>query len=289
MQTKLFVVYGACAYLRKRKIDSYIKQYGAQEVTRLTSVDDFESLCHQSDLFATKTLYVISTTDELRSLWQYICEHGASNALLFDYQGKDPSKKLLQLCKSANAVITHCPEPKPYAYRQLLASMCEEKGLQLDTTGQQTLWRACGNNLDFLHNETDKLALLFGKQNISSNDIAPHLGVLREDDVFLLTDLLQQRKYNQAQVAVERFMRQGMHALQLLGIVAYFLRNAQNTIDGERAYKSRYADSLPPSAAAITRLLKVCQQADASLKTSATSAKLTMFDVIESMRAETKA
>ena len=273
MSETLLVVYGECAYLRKRKVDAYIQH--ARAVTRLTTVDDFTSLCHQSDLFAAETLYIITTTDEMCDLWQYICEHGASNALIFNYPCKNLSKKLLQMCTKANAVITHCPTPKPYTYRKLLASMCQEKGLKLDTVGQQTLLRVCGNNLDFLHNETDKLALLFGKQNIGSNDIAPHLGILREDDVFLLTDLLLRRKYNQAQIAIEKFMRRGMHALQLLGLVAYFLRNKQQ--------KTRQS----ASAANVMRLLKVCQQADISLKTSATSAKLTMFDVIESIRANT--
>lgn len=282
------VVYGECAYLRRHKISSYIKQYHTHTLTRVTVVDDFATLCHQSDLFATKTLYLITATDEMRDLWQYLSEHGASNVLLFDYQRKALPKKLIELCKKANASIDHCPEPKPYAYRTLVASMCREKDLQLDATGQQTLLRACGNNLDFLHNETDKLALLFGNQPISSNDIAPHLGILREDVIFLLTDLLQQRKYNQAQVALEKFICRGEQAVPLLGLIAYSLRNRLRSNDRNPSpYRQQYTHAQSASPAHIMRLLKECQQADASIKTSATAAKLAVFDVVEALRSAT--
>lgn len=280
------MVYGDCAYLRRHKVEAYLKQYRSQTITRVAAVDDFATLCHQSDLFATKTLYVITSADELVDLWRYLCKYGASNTLLFDYQRKSLTKKLLQLCQDVGATITHCPEPKPYAYRALLASMCQEKGLQLDAAGQQTLLRTCGNNLDFLHNETAKLALLFGRQSISHDDIAPHLGILREDVVFLLTDLLLQRKYDQAQVALEKFMRRGDQAIALLGLIAYFLRNVLRTIENTLPPKlrSQYADMCSASPAHIMHLLKECQQADACIKTSATAVKLTVFDVIEAMR-----
>ncbi|MDE3270333.1 MAG: hypothetical protein OYH77_08660, partial [Pseudomonadota bacterium] len=280
------IIYGASEYLRRRAIEAYLKQHQDYAIVKLTTVEDFDFLCHQSDLFAPKTLNLISTNDEMLPLWQYLAKHGTSNALLFNYQRESLSKKLLKLCKEAAAVITHCPEPSAYAYRRLLATMCQEQGLDLDAKGQQTLLRTCGNNLDFLHNETSKLALIFGNQRISHDDIAPHLGILREDTAFLLSDLLLQRKYDQAQIALEKFLRRGDATVQLLGLIAYCLRK-QLSSNNHPPYANRtpnHAGQSPTSPAHTLQLLKACQQADANLKTAATPAQLAMFDVIEAMR-----
>ena len=158
--------------------------------------------------------------------------------------------------------------------------------------------------------EIMRLALIFAPSDgsaaapIAAAAIAPSLGMLREDFVFELDNLLVARQYGKAQALLTGLLQRGESALALLGILARHCRMAIRVHEAQRGgrganprdlatelrlpfnvvkgYTQYVAKSSPRTFAAV---LGICQEADIKLKSSGADEELVLGRVIERLAA----
>lgn len=291
---RIIVIYGEDDYLRRqaeRAVRADFSAVTSLDVQQLRHDELIARVC-QRDLFQPEAqLYVMHSDNEQRSLWQaLLCVRGSlCNVLLFNYRRKTLSPAGQKLFKSLKAKLSPCPSPRPSEYPAHLQRICAHHNLQLDRGGQQLLLEHVGMQLDVLANEVQKLALIFGADKIKTTDIAPHLGLLRQDSSFVIIDLLLNKQYSRAQLKIEKLLQRGESALAILGVLAYFLRNVILASEGQLKLAPRqltHYQSLARrgSHATCLELLAHCQQADMELKTSRLRPALVLGNVLLKLR-----
>ena len=289
-KASITVIYGEDDYLRRQaeqEVRTGFASVSSLDMQQL-SKEEFVLRCCQRDLFQRDTqLFIIRSKDEHRNLWQALAATKLKlcHAVLFNCRKKSLSATLQKTLKTLPAKSIACPTPRPHEYTKHLQQICSRYQLQLERHGQQLLLEHCGMQLEAIANEVQKLALIFGKSKITAKDIAPHLGLLREDSSFVIIDLLLGKQYSRAQLAVEKLLQRGESALAILGLLAYFLRNLILASEGQLKLAprqvSRYqslARTCPPTA--CLNLLATCQQADMDLKTSRARPELVLGNIL---------
>ncbi len=287
---RMLVIYGEDDYLRRQaeqEVRANFSEVTSLDVQQLRP-DELVALVCQRDLFQPDMrLYVVRSKDEQRSLWKVLLavQGKFCQALLFNCRKKSLSAAAQKTFKLLKAKLIACPAPRPHEYPARLQRICAQHGLQLDRGGRQLLLEHGGLHLDALANEVQKLALIFGQEHLNATDIAPHLGLLREDRSFAIIDLLLNKQYSRAQLVVEKLLQHGESALAILGVLAYFLRNVVLASEGQLKlaprqvahYRNLARDWPRP---ACLDLLAHCQQADMDLKTSRLRPELVLGSVL---------
>ena len=193
-------------------------------------------------------------------------------------------------------------DPWPNEVPQVIQAFAAGFGLNLDAEARQTMIEANGNDLIKHRHELNKIALLQGEKKgiLTKEDIAPLLGLLRQDDSFQLDRLLIQRQWPEAHALADALIARGEKAL---GIVAILANHCRNVIRIEAALTSGCSPSnlhtevrLPPfmlkayipfaTRADIPRYiqaLRLCQKADMALKSTPVSESLLVAQVIEAL------
>lgn len=295
---RIIVIYGEDDYLRRQaeqEVRANFSEVTSLDMQQLQPEELIAHLC-QRDLFQPEAqLYVVHSDNEHRSLWQTLLDVRVSlcNVLLFNCRKKNLSPAGQKTFKALKAKLTPCPPPRSSEYHIHLQRICARHNLQLDRRGQRLLLEHSGLQLDVLANEVQKLALIFGDKKIKAIDIAPHLGLLREDSSFVIIDLLLNKQYSRAQLRVEKLLQRGESALAILGVLAYFLRNVISA--RERQLKlaprqlTRYQSlALRCPHATCLELLAHCQRADMDLKTSRLRPELVLGNVLLKLRKLTR-
>ncbi len=287
---RIIVVYGEDDYLRRQaeqEVSANFNDVTSLDVQQLRH-DELIARCCQRDLFQTgMQLYIIRSKDEQHSLWKALLEVRGRffNVLLFNCRKKSLSAALQKTFKTLKAKLIACPSPRPHEYAKHLQRICMQHNLQLDRGGQQLLLEHGGLQLDTLANEVQKLALIFATRKITATDIAPHIGLLREDSSFVIIDLLLNKQYSRAQLMVEKLLQRGESALAILGVLAYFLRNVILATEGQLKLAPRQVTRYQNLArnchsATCLDLLALCQQADMDLKTSRARPELVLGNIL---------
>ncbi len=287
---RVIVIYGEDDYLRRQAEDEIRTGFGAVIGLDLQQLrhDELIARACQRDLFRTEAqLYVMRGKDEPRSLWKTLLavQTKLCHVLLFNCGKKSLSAAACQTLQTLNAKLLACPAPRPYEYDKHLHRICARHDLHLDCDGQRLLLAHGGLQLATLANEVQKLALIFGTSDITAADIAPHLGLLREDHSFVIIDLLLNRQYSRAQLVVEDLLRRGASPLALLGVLAYFLRNVITAGEGQLKLSPRQVTRYRSLARicqpdTCLELLAFCQQADMALKTSRLRPELILGEIL---------
>ena len=291
---RIIVIYGEDDYLRLHAEQEVSANFSAVTSLDAQQLRHDEIIAHscQRDLFQARVqLYVMRSKDEQLSLWQALLAVRGKfcNTLLFNCRKKSLSAALQKTFKTLKAKLIACPSPRPHEYAQHLQRICGQHHLQLDRGGQQLLLEYGGLQLDTLAHEVQKLALIFATRKITATDIAPHLGLLREDSSFVIIDLLLNKQYSRAQLLVEKLLQRGESALAILGVLAYFLRNVILATEGQLQLSPRQVTRYQSLArnchrATCLDLLAHCQQADMDLKTSHTRPELVLGHVLLLLR-----
>ena len=284
------VIYGEDDYLRRQaeqEVRAGFAIVSNLDVQQL-SKEEFVLRCCQRELFQTDVqLFIMRSKDEHRNLWQALAATKLKlcHAVLFNCRKKSLSATLQKTLKTLKVKSIACPTPRMYEYTKHLQQICVRYQLQLEPRGQQLLLEHCGMQLETLANEVQKLALIFGTSKVTAQDVAPHLGLLREDSSFVIIDLLLGKQYSQAQLAVAKLLQRGESALSILGLLAYFLRNLILASEGQLKLAprqvSRYQSFARTCQPAICLdLLATCQQADMDLKTSRARPELVLGNIL---------
>ncbi len=269
----------------------------------------FNNLLGQASLFDPATAYVIRRAEQLKSLGTLLKavkgKDPTPNLLLFVHKGEGPLAAAKTELERLGAGVVPCFDPYDNEVPLLARQLAKARGINLAGAAAELLLDSTGTDLGRLDNELQKLGLIFADRagkgvEISAAEVAPHLGMLREDDAFQLDRLLLARQTAKAHALAGSLLRRGDKGLALVGILASHCRNALRCIDlmgrGVSPGELPSALRLPPFIAKnyaqalrgadprrYARGLSRCQEADVFLKTSRLSEDLCLAYVLEAL------
>lgn len=215
---------------------------------------------------------------------------------------QNPSAGLMKDLNRLNASFIPCFTPMNQEMNRYIHSIAQDFGLKLDASAVELLKDTQGHDLAKLDNEMSKLSLIFAgsPQKQSASDLAPHLGVLREDHAFALDDFLTRGERAKAQALLTELLRRGEKPHALLGILALHCRKAlkirQMLLQGHnekliaqelrlpvpivKSY-NRYVRQHSPKI--FLHALNRCQQADVQIKSTPIGDEVILFDVLQEL------
>lgn len=298
-------VYGSCEYLTKLALGRFkatCDQAGVATACSLeaATVDEeqWASLMDQPAFFEPASLYVLKRCEQAKQLLKLVQQmKSAGNSLnraCFLFGGDAPPVALKNALAKAGIPMVACLEPWPNEIPPLVQDMAKELALPLTGDAVDLLVAASGTDLTTLANELRKLALILDGEAgpFSAKLVAPHLGMLREDDAFELANLLLARQWSKAHALAGALLERGESALALIGIIANHCRNAARIAAGAPQTEIR----LPPSVyksyakacyrqdpAPFAKALERCRQVEMLLKSSRVSEELMLASVIDAL------
>ena len=236
----LICLWGPDSYLLyrgNRLLRAYWKQ-STKEQTRVLEPGDLKgqdplgTVWQDRDLFASHTLNILFQAEKNKSLARHLKQipsaKSLENPLVISYQGKSLPAALKAELKRLTALEIPCFPPLGKELPSFIRHLTGEKGLKLQQSASELISESIGDDLFKIENELDKLAVIFSgkEQELSAGDIAPHLGLLRQDHVFRLSSLLCTGKNAAALDLSLDLLQRGESAIALTGILSKHLRTA---------------------------------------------------------------
>ncbi len=213
-----------------------------------------------------------------------------------------PAAGLQKDLSRLQAKMLPCFTPQHQELNRYIHVVAQEAGLQLEASAVELLKETQGNDLAKLDNEVSKLSLIFAgsAKKHTAADLAPHLGVMREDHAFALDDFLTRGEKAKAQALLTELLNRGEKPHALLGILALHCRKAlkirQMLIQGHnekiiaqelrlpipivKSY-NRYVQQHSPKV--FLHALNRCQQADVQIKSTPVGDEVILFDVLQEL------
>lgn len=161
-------------------------------------------------------------------------EEGGGNKLLLFCRQKSLPAGVTKELKRLKAVQIACKEPYDSEARAVITDMAKAEGLNLDGSATQALARHLGANPALIANELAKLALIFAGDSgpgvdttgraLRADDVAVHIGAIKEDQAFTLESLLLAGNTAKAQLLMAQLLAKGDAPLMVLAIVTGFFR-----------------------------------------------------------------
>lgn len=307
---RIVLLHGPSEFLIFKATTSLKEKWRSFPGTGLTTLDARE--CDRERIFAATELpslfephmmTVVRGCEKKADIAKFLAEvptsPGLKSHLIVTHWGKGSPARFLEQAKRLGGQTIACFDPSPYEINKFIVALAKKSALDLDADAVELLKATQGHDLFRLENEITKLALVFAdtKHRLRANDIASSLGVLREDQVFALDDLLMKREGARAGALVTALLDRGEKAPAILGVLALHCRRAlrihadlsANVPERDTASRLR----LPPSVLRgynryvmqtpmrrFMRGLVKCQEADVLFKTSRTSESAILQDVI---------
>lgn len=316
------VIIGASEFLRaeaRRKIIAKARQGGATVISQEANEVNDSSLAAfsgQTSLFEPESLLVLNRCEAAKNLPKHLKvlpagAVGATGAKLCCLSAADaPTVALRGELERLNAVFIPCHEPWPEDLSGIIKAQCAELGLTLAPDAVQLLIQALGTDLIKHANELRRIALLFPTSadgrapTLSTRDLRPVLGMLREDEALQLGDLLLKQEWAKGQALLTHLLDRGESALAILGMLAAHCRRCLRTLEALDAGVSpaelsqilrlppfvakSYSQRLRGSAASTLRprlrqALSLCRDADTRFKSSAIGEDLLLGQIIDAL------
>lgn len=308
----LICVVGDSAHLQTKvaqKLRSIASSFGENTFYRLESkqidADFWEQTFLSASMFEEASLYLVWNNDKGGYLAKALASVKSTSTwhhrLVINFT-QSPSAGFLKDLNRLNATFIPCFTPTHQEMNRYIHMLAHDTGLQLDATAVELLKETQGNDLGRLDNEIGKLALIFAgaTKKQTASDLAPHLGVLREDHAFALDDFLTRGERGKAQALLTELLRRGEKPHALLGILALHCRKAlkirQMLLQGHnerviaqelrlpvpivKSY-NRYVQQHSPKI--FLHALNRCQQADVQIKSTPIGDEVILFDVLQEL------
>src|SRR5690606_12083613 len=124
--------------------------------------------------------------------------------------------------------IVNCPDPAPYEIADFIKFQARILGLSLDPSAIKLTVDYLGRDLSLVANELRRVALVVGDTpgTLNAKQIAPHLGLLKEEMVYRLRNYVLERRFSIAQALLTDLLDRGESALALLGFLAKHIRTS---------------------------------------------------------------
>jgi DNA polymerase III delta subunit len=312
----LTIAWGDSDYFLNKACTAFRNQFQAQEAVYYGSFDavqlspdEFMGLTRASGMFDPTSAYCIRRVHEAKEFWKNLANilhvRVLQNHLLLCIEGSKIPVKFLDQCQRLECLMIPCFQLSGVDLHTYVVLLCRKFELLVSQAGQKFLLECVGDDLYRLENEVQKLSLIFSesKDEVSQDDIAHYLGILREDHAFKLTNLLMERRPADAMVLVADLMQRGESSLAILGIMTRHLRIAIKVAIvrqvESRDYEIARKLQLPAfiiksynqyvkkaSVRALSHALTLCQRADVLLKTSrCANEDVLIGSIIEAMNA----
>lgn len=308
---KVVCIFGTSEYLLNHSIERVRKAATRSgmttqtlEAATLTDVS-WPALTSQASLFEPASLYVLRRAEQAKNLPKLLKSVTKSDALanhlVLVVQGEGPGGPLKTELDRLKAVAIPCFEPWPSEMPEAVQAIADALGVRLAHDAVQFLIDANGQDLVKHRNELQKIAFLIpgSESALTAAQVAPHLGMLREDDAFQLDRLLLQKQGAKAQALVSGLLARGEKGLGLLAILAGHCRNSLKLgtalAEGKspdqlvglvrlppfviKSYAQALGRSMDPRPYA--RALSLCQDADRQMKSSSVSEELILSQIVE--------
>lgn len=241
--TNLFVTYGKSSWLVQesvRALRATAKKAGiaiaALEGKELND-GKLTDIFLQSSLFEPSTLYIINKADQAKTLIARLADANIAeltNKLVLVMSSDRIPAALAKISTSSQALEIPCFPPWPNEMPKAIEAFAAIEGINLDSGAVHALLEFVGHDLQILKNEIVRLALHFGaeKKTLSRNEIAPLLGVLKEDDIYQLDRHLLEKKWSLANSLLIDLINRGEKPLSVLAMLSNHCRNVLNICDG---------------------------------------------------------
>ncbi len=273
----------------------------AQEI----SAEQFRSCWEQDSLFEPRSLTLIRHIDKrLPDLVKWLadipCVAAIRRPLCLSFVGRAKSQLDKQCLRLGGREIP-CYEPLPRNLPTFVEALARKFDLQLDRTAANFLILNLGSDLWLLENEIKKLALLMPKgQQATVELISPHLGFLRDDHAFILSNHLLEGRLADAQGLLLSLLQRGESSLAILGLLTKHVRQAliaqSPKLKGTSPKNLATALGLPPfvaskyadyarkgSEATFLKALSLCVQADRYLKSSKIADDILLLRILSAL------
>lgn len=268
---------------------------------------NFSELWEQSSLFASKSLNVIRRCQDNRSLHKLLKDipekKNIQNTHLFIFDSEKPNVHAKKELTRLGAFELNCVEPWPNEIPPLINQLAKRRKLKLSFDACNLLLDSVGSDLIKIENELNKFSMIFEKSDdeLSADQIAPYLGMLRADHAFELDNLLTQSQWSKAHILLLDLLTRGESSIKILGLLTRHCRNAIKILGAQNrgmnpkdlGFKLR----LPPmiiskyfqhlkgrSAIEFLDILDLCRDIDQKLKSSKISDKVMLASVVEALR-----
>lgn len=309
---QLNVAWGLSDYLISKTAETFKQtiisnkeaEYTSYEASELNEKMFFE-LCESQGMFDPDSVYVIRRAQRQKSLAKWLSSlkqsSSINNYILICYEGKSLPAKLKKEIERLEANKISCFQPTDRNLPSFIQGLGQKHQLKLGMNAAYFIHSHLGDNLFRIENEIFKLSLIFSdcSDEIKSQDIAPHLGMLKEDHIFKLTNLLIDRRFASAQSLVSDLLKRGESGVAILGILARHARNllliggelerGQSTVGLTKKLRipqfiiKNYIVSIKnTNLKSASKALSLCQDADIQLKTSSSvNEELILGEIIE--------
>jgi DNA polymerase-3 subunit delta len=241
----IIVAYGTSSFLHhktsallKKKVT---KQYEiVHEHAAECSQNDFMAYCEMNDLFATKSFVIFKGVEKKADFAKYLGQLSSmdklANVLLLQFHNAKLPAKFDQELKRLGAAKVHCGSVHSSEVNETIQDLLREHRVNLAPNAVALLREAHGDNLDHVENEIVKITLAFPDETrlLSRDEIAPLLGVFREDQVFQLDNLLMQKQTSKALTLLSELLGRGESALALLGVLSMHYRKSLKVLMAKR-------------------------------------------------------
>jgi DNA polymerase III delta subunit len=232
-----------------------------------------------------------------------------SNRMVVAFEKPALTAELQRQVTRLNGQLVQVAQPLTQAdFLQFTQAAAQRARLQLTAEAQHLILNCCGRDAIVIENEINRLGLLFppadgpvGRpSDLGTAEVAGVLGVLREDEVFRLDELLVNRRHAEVEILLYNLLDRGESVLAITGVLARHCRNAL-AIQDEMARRGaldmpgmaarlrlpqavirnfvRYVPSVPRTT--FERALASCARADVELKTSGLPDGLALSRIVE--------
>lgn len=306
--TPLICIFGSSDHFLQegeRKISNTLKKLSVdiekQEVGSLGNNTLVENIT-QGSFFNDRICYIIKRIHKLPSFYKELekinSKEDILNQLVLVVGQKSPSKPLLKEIKRLGGAFVSCENLYSNEITNYLIDISKELDLNFSRDAIKLIVESIGNSPDKIRNECEKISLLFldrKNTSLSAKDIAPVLGVLREDQAFTLEKYFLAKNTNSALVLISQLLANSEAPLLLLGVISTFLRKVLMLLEAPEGRRNQiYKDLRIPEFAKkdyqsflqkskkqpYWEALKLCHQADIIFKSSPKNPLVILSEIV---------
>ena len=310
---KVIVVYGPSDYLIQKTLEKIASTWKNKTKSSLTSVDaselkadEFVNMWEVSSMFDPKSFGLVRRVEKKPSFVSFLKNipdiKSINNSFCISVNQSTIPAKLMKELKRLEAKLIPCFEPTPYEMRGFIKGLSKKYKLKVEDSAIDFISEIIGENLFDIDNELQKLSLIFHENlnnSITKNDLQKYLPVLKTEHVFKLDNyIIAQNKGHALSMLYDLSQRE--NPLGLLAIIAGHCRKSIKITEllssGTPVSEIASRAKLPPfvvkkyipylkkkKVSDFSKTLKLCHQADKTLKTTKTSSDVILSSVVATL------
>jgi DNA polymerase III delta subunit len=185
----------------------------------------------QASIFDPGTLFIVNIAGNGNSYLDQILKlsnRKTENRLIVCLQGKPTAKVIKDAKLNGSVDFIDCPEPAPFEVTDFISFQARRSGLKLTSGAVKLIAECLGKDLRLIANELQRLHYIFLDSNkpLDEAQLAPYLGLLKEELVFKLRNHILEQKLGAAEALLTHLMKRGESSLAVLGFLAKHTRSA---------------------------------------------------------------